>query len=411
MRKFNIVACIIVLLLAVISGVFSFFLYQKRTQFVDGWSQMANTIHDSAKEIDTVGEIKFASRLTTEVLSHEKYEKETFARSVGELLNQSKAFVKQYQDLTEKYNDMVALQAKTQAELDKVIGQRKNMASAFVAIGKKLGMNVGSEAQFNDPATYAAQVNGVRNMIFRMVDARNNMISELNAIIAADKKTIDARALAAGNVKGALAPLRTVLNTHKSARNNYAHSLKMIAGTLKVNFSDNGSPATTVTDGVRKAVSTIASLEQQLGNARRDIASLKTTIGKRDAEISRLNGLISDYKRVLDIDPTAADPVIWKRGSAEARSAVVGTVVEVSEEFGYIVINIGTETTVVQKVGNKTHTLNVDLENGLNFNVVRDEKFIAAITLNNVSSKESTANIPVDKVGQIKVGDQVVFKK
>jgi hypothetical protein len=75
------------------------------------------------------------------------------------------------------------------------------------------------------------------------------------------------------------------------------------------------------------------------------------------------------------------------------------------------VINIGTETTVVQKVGNKTHTLNVDLENGLNFNVVRDEKFIAAITLNNVSSKESTANIPVDKVGQIKVGDQVVFKK
>jgi hypothetical protein len=161
MRKFNIVACIIVLLLAVISGVFSFFLYQKRTQFVDGWSQMANTIHQSAKEIDSEGETKFASRLTPEVLSHEKYEKETFASSVGELLKQSNAFVDQYKKMTKKYEDMVIMQAKTQAELDKVIGQRKNMASAFVAIGKKLGMNVGSEAQFNDPATYAAQVNGV----------------------------------------------------------------------------------------------------------------------------------------------------------------------------------------------------------------------------------------------------------
>ena len=58
MKTFNLIACIIILLLAAVSAVFSYFLYEKRVQFVNGWSQMATAIETSAKTIDQKGEKK-----------------------------------------------------------------------------------------------------------------------------------------------------------------------------------------------------------------------------------------------------------------------------------------------------------------------------------------------------------------
>ena len=74
-------------------------------------------------------------------------------------------------------------------------------------------------------------------------------------------------------------------------------------------------------------------------------------------------------------------------------------------------IDFGTASTVEQTIGNKKLILNPDVETGLEFNIVRDGKFIATITLSNVDAKQSTANIPTGKVDLIKIGDKVVFKK
>ena len=98
MKTFNTIACIIVLVLALVSAVCSYFLYEKRVQFVDGWNQMSEAIHTSAATIDQRGNSKFASKLTVDELSHKKYSKDALAGKLKNLTRQSEEFVKQYDE-------------------------------------------------------------------------------------------------------------------------------------------------------------------------------------------------------------------------------------------------------------------------------------------------------------------------
>lgn len=405
MKIFNIIACIIVLLLAAVSAVFSYFLYEKRVQFIDGWSQMSDAIYQSAKTIDGRSNEKFASKLTADQLSHKEYSKDEFAKKLQNLTKQSESFVSQFDELTKNLENTKAALAKTQNELARVKDQRAKMAAVFAEIGNKVNAGTGNAAKFVDPSTSMSTCRTVRGKVFSVVDNREGIAKELAKIAKIDKNL-----LFTSPVRG-LAPVNSLISSYRSARDNYAHSLNMIATMVKVKFNNNGQRATAVSDGVRRMTANVSSLQNQLGGSKRDVGNLKAAIGKRDAEIARLNGVILDYKRVLNINKADADPKVWKRGSLEARNALLGTVVEVSQEYGYIVINFGTDTTVSQTIGNRTHTVNADIEPGLSFNVTRDDKFIASVTLNNVGAVESTANIPVGKADQIKVGDKVLFKK
>jgi hypothetical protein len=87
-------------------------------------------------------------------------------------------------------------------------------------------------------------------------------------------------------------------------------------------------------------------------------------------------------------------------------------VLKVSDEYGYIVIDLGASSVVYQQAGKKTVDVNLGLANGVELSVVRGDnnEFVATITLDKVGEKESTANIPVDKVGKIQVGDKILYK-
>ena len=124
----------------------------------------------------------------------------------------------------------------------------------------------------------------------------------------------------------------------------------------------------------------------------------------------RPKGVIADYKRVLNIDPADTDPKVWKRGSDDVRTALTGKVLSVDKDYGYVVINFGNKSTVTQKVGNDSIVLNADIEPGLSYNIIREGKFIATISLSNVDELQSTANIPVDKIDKIKTGDKIIYK-
>ena len=408
MKIFNIIACIVVLVLALVSAVCSYFLYEKRVQFVDGWEQMSNAIYNSAKTIDSRSDKKFASKLTADDLSHKKYSKDGLAGKLKNLTDQSEAFVKQYDELTKRYEDMVALQKKTKAELDRVVAQRRRMADVFVKIGQQVGANTGTAAKFIDPLTYGAQIAGVQNKVSQVYTNRELIGNTLEKIARENKVAFNKQALFS---RGDMSAIRTIVNNNRAARAEYAKSLKEIASSLNGKFADDGKPATSISKSVTNMINTLSATRSQLSNARADVSALKTTVGRRDAEISRLNKVISDYKRVLNLDQADSDPKVWLRGSNEARSALVGSVISVVPDYGYIVIDFGTASTVKQTVGNKVLTLNPDVESGLEFNIVRDDKFIATITLSNVDANQSTANIPAEKAGLIKVGDKVVFKK
>ncbi len=417
MKTFNTVACIIILVLALVSAVCSYFLYEKRTQFVNGWEQMSAAIHKSAKTIDdqlSEEELhikmdkKFASQLTADKLSHKKYSQSNLDQQLKNLTAQSEAVAAKYKELDAEYKKMVAQYTKVSNELAQVKKQRAAMAKVFSSMSQAVGGQIVAPATFESISTYSNAVSRVGEAVSRVCKNRSDIADYLAAIAKANGATFD-KQLLFNNAKNGVAQITAVVNKHKTVRTNYANALRNISKSVGGSFVDNGDvPGKTVT-AVQKTVENLNTAQKNLSNATVAVANLKSTIGKRDAEISRLNGVISDYKRALNLNPADSDPKIWRRGSDDVRKALVGSVTEVSKEYGYIVINFGSETTIKQTVGNKELILNADLESGLNFNVTRDGKFIAAVTLSNVGAKESTASIPVDKENDIQIGDVVIY--
>ena len=104
MKVTNIVLSILILLLSVAAAVFSYFLFEKRSQFVTGWGKMAQTINTSAAELDKGSGTRSASELTFAALSHENYA------------------------------NLDSLLPKLPAQSKKIINERNNLARALAAI-------------------------------------------------------------------------------------------------------------------------------------------------------------------------------------------------------------------------------------------------------------------------------------
>jgi hypothetical protein len=404
MKTFNTIACIIVLVLALVSAVCSYFLYEKRVQFVDGWNQMSEAIHTSAKTIDQRGNDKFASKLTVDELSHKKYSKDALAGKLKNLTKQSEAFVAQYDELTKKFEDMTALQKKTQAQLNAKTLQCNAMADALASIGSAVNANAGSASAFTNGNSYVGAVGKVRAGVEKFVTSSRNLANQVVALAAEHKVSYKSEDLF---VNPDLTRIKLVLRKYNTATENYRKALETVARSVNVKFDANS--INKVSDGVKNMSSDLSKTRNALSSSQKMVTRHETTISGKNSEIGRLKGVIADYKRVLNIDPADTDPKVWKRGSVEARTALDGKVIAVDKGYGYIVIDFGNQTIVKQMVGNKEHAVNADVEAGLSFNIIRDGKFIASINLSNVDAAQSTANIPASKIDQIKVGDKVVF--
>ena len=122
MKTFNIIACIIVLLLALVSAVFSYFLYEKRVQFVEGWQMMSTAIHQSATTIDKQSDQKFAPKLTQEQLSHKNYDQATLQAALNNLQTQSRLFVEKYEHAIAAWEAMTAAIQASAKIMDEKLG-------------------------------------------------------------------------------------------------------------------------------------------------------------------------------------------------------------------------------------------------------------------------------------------------
>ena len=108
--------------------------------------------------------------------------------------------------------------------------------------------------------------------------------------------------------------------------------------------------------------------------------------------------------------------MLWRPGSKEVRAKVVGEVVKVNTDYGYIAINLGKNTLIKQPVtADKNFEVNPEIKSGMTMVIARgslddDAAFVTRITLDEVGDDCSTANIPAG-ANTIKVGDFVYFDK
>ena len=100
MKIANIILSVLILLLAAACAVFSYFLFEKRSQFVSGWAKMAQAINACAVELDKDSGLKpLAAELSVQALSHEAYS--SLDQKLPKLAERSKQIINVRNDLAD----------------------------------------------------------------------------------------------------------------------------------------------------------------------------------------------------------------------------------------------------------------------------------------------------------------------
>ncbi len=391
MKAFNIGVSIAVAVLAIVSAVFAFLMMQKNDATQQGWKAFVTEINATAKALDQKSGKPIAGQLSEKALGMDQAEK------LGATLKQ----------LSNRANE--------------VVKERDAFADTLCRIGNKVGAtDVPSEDEMCALETYP---DGKEKIFKAVCTAMSNRDSVFKKLIDVAKKqynvTIDAGALASGDTK-AITPLVDAINQQADESRSYESELNNIAKLVKVDFTKDN--VRNVSEGVRTAIRTLEASKRQL---ERDLDSAKRTIREKEnavqesaakvtamqSEVAKRDQAIAAYKRALGLAEAGADEMPWLDGSIDARRAVVGKVIDVNEDYGYITIDLGSASTVEQKLGTKTLLVNPQLARGMEMIVSRgalgdDAKFITRIKLGEVGSKCSTADIPAESE-DIKKGDYV----
>ena len=395
MKAVNITLSILVLLMALASGVFSYFLFEKRTELVVGWGKMVNTIHTTSKTLDQKSGTKVAADLTPEKLAHENFSE--LDSALRKLPEQSK----------------------------QVVAQRDALARALFEIGKKLRLNA-TEASLCDISSYGKSVNVIVDGALKMADNRATMYEAFVSFARHELgASIDPNALLRGD-KNALEDAIAKARAQKKRYMYYENPvMRVIAkecdmpGSLE--FGKDESSYRAATDKLIKAVKKlhqervelqgkVNQAEARLRQANSTLESTRDQLTDARNQITLFREQIAAFRKTLQIGDD--DPAVpWRTGSAEARSRVLGRVVKVDEDYGFIAIDLGTESRVKQPMGNRFLEVDPKIVSGLALVIARGDlaagnaEFVARITLDKVGPNCSTADMPNGTAKKIQVGD------
>lgn len=395
MKVANIILSILIFLLAATSAVFSYFLFEKRSMFVTGWGKMAKTINAAAVELDKDSGTAIAKELTPDNLSHEKFDSlDTFLPK-----------------LTKQSSD--------------IIKQRNLLGDGLQVVGRTLGVsNLPAAEKFRHVDFSSPSRNIVINAASKTINDRNRIYNQLAAI---SKKQLGTPINVVQLRNGNAAPLTSFdnsLNLIKKRRQNYESNINVIASYASVsrlNAAENAYAASAkkIADGVRKLrdeknqaktqltkVNNLLRAEQQkLKREQALTKNLRNTIASRDKDIA-------SYKRALGLVGNKT-PKPWSDGSVEARKHMTGKIVEINKEYGYVVLDLGTETVVAQQIGNRRLEVDPKVEKGMALVVARGDlggksEQVGRLVIDEVGTRCCIANIVVG--GQdLKVGDAVYW--
>jgi len=399
MKILNIVLSILVLLLAIVSAVFGYLLYEEREKLVEQYSSLTKPIQETAKALDAGSGTSSAKALTPETLSYKKDEAGTAAQK---LTSQARTITNQRDDLAEKLQAIMT-----------AAGGTADLASLTTV------------------ANYQANAQDVVNRVNDLVDNRNVLANKMIEI--GDKFDISLNKAKLGSLN------RTEYGTEADNlikevsdilkyKNMQESTMKRVAANLgkpglsfsPVRYKSDLDTYTQAIDGLIKAKSDLESanksLDAKLAAADKQLADKNAEIQKLNAEIARQS---NDFNRLqASIEGKAFQyPVkFWQPGSAEARAAVSGKVIDVNTKFGYVVIDLGSDTLVQQPIGTGM------AESPVNPNIAPDDTLVVAhgypkkdaayvgrIKIFKVEGPCAYASVIDGSESQIRVGDSVFF--
>lgn len=417
MKILNIILSIFIFIFAAASAVFSYFLFEKRAQFVSGHEKMANAIYESSKALDAGSGTADSKKLTPEILAHDKYA--DLDSALPALSSQSK----------------------------KIVAQRNALAQSLWNIAEAIRMKDAGEVEsYRQIDSYSGRMDAVVAGVADTVKHRDNAYQAISDIAKPYRVNIRKEALVnASDIRASRAVLKPLADYIKDTLNNsnaYRSALvevSRIAG-KKVNVADNRRDAgiKEVKAVVTAKVGEVNTLLGELNKVKRDNSRLNSVVRSRDAQIKAAEKKFKDVSNALselkESIGVAKDYRPWRAGSEEARSRMFGKVTAVSKEYGYFVIDLGERSVVYQESNGKKVPIALKLTSGIEVAVVRKPVeakkdaaapaadsikdanevknesvvFIASSSIVRVGETESVVDLPAGS--DVKVGDIVLYK-
>ncbi|MDD3885350.1 MAG: hypothetical protein PHI35_00580 [Victivallaceae bacterium] len=401
MKVLNVILSILILLLAITSAVFAYLLFEKRAEMLDGWNKLASAINLAATAVDAESGSKYGPKLTAVELSH-----------------------KNYTELAGKLTELEKMTAQ-------LVKERNDLSDALFRIGSEMGfsreaVSVDSLRKFE---SYSGAIAAVANGVSDINNAHKTAARQVAQAFGTLGIQVNASALLANDGQ-AVGTLTSDVNALANRISDYREAIKFMAKEGNVdylNFGYNDQNYRGAISQAKQAVTGIRTRNDELDSAVRtangEIRNLKDTVSVRDTKITELSQVlteqarqIGEIKKVLKLDPEADLPTPWVTGSLDARRKIAGSVIKVDKPYGYIGLDIGKSTRVMQQLSPaKAVEIDPGVTEGLSFKVYRGEigsgdapEFIATVKLVKVDDDCSVANIP--EGAKIKAGDRIVFE-
>ena len=392
MKAINIVLSILILLLAAAAAVFSYFLYEKRSQFVTGWDKMAEIVNESAKALDQGSGTNLGAKLTKDALGHRNYANLDSLK--GELPKQSKNIIK----------------------------ERDILANALLVINNTVGANNGlSKAKLSGLDTYynsqRSVVDSVSDAIRKRDRTYGNLIAAVNRAL---RVSVDRKKLLNGDAS-AFNEVAVKLDAIRKRSEYYERSISGIGSrfgaSVRLGSSTYSAEVAKVLSAIDKYQAQTKKLNQEIDQLKRSNRSLVANVGRLNDQIKNLRVVIADrdgqivsFQRAFGLPESRGEAKPWKPGSDEARKVLSGKILSVNTKYGYVAVDIGKYSVVEQNIGNRTLEVNPMVEPGMVLAVCRKSagktEYIARLQVAQVGETTSIANIPVD-AKPLKVGDIV----
>jgi len=398
MKIVNIILSILILLLAIASAVFSYFLFEKREQMVKGWDKMAVTVNQASAELDKGSGTNIAKLLSPELLSHERYSE--LDKNLAQLTQQAQ----------------------------KIVQQRDDLGSTIKKIATVTEMkNIPNSDDFTKMDAYAAAKKNVLDWVGETKERQDGIIKQICDTASKLDVSITADALRTPEYSGEMRKLDAKIATVKSRISSYNDSFSQMAqifGSSSPDLSDNAYSGSirSITDAAQKMKDDLSSAKSSLESTKNQLASLQSTIKGKDSSIQNLqkdikgrDDQIAKLKMIISPNtPFKDDFKLWTEGSPEARMAVQGKIIDINRKYGFVVVDLGSNTKVEQAIGNKVNPVNPKITSNIDMVVARglegdNTQYVGRIKIIKVHDNCSIANVIPGSTGdrEVKIGDTV----
>ncbi len=398
MKGFSIFLAVLIFLLAAVSAVFSFFLYEKRGQLVDGWNDMAAKINATAVALDAGSGTSVASELTPSAMDQTQYAA------------------------------LPGLIVKLPELATKVTAERDALATALAQVGGTLEMRGLAADQFQKLDSYSGNIAKLQSYVSDYQTRTNAILARVSASARTLGADVSVDQLKSSGYANAYQTLDSRISYWRKRDGVFSQRVQNIASAIGAQTpglgeQDYESGLNSVVNDAQALKRRAVELDAGLKDAQRSIKNLEQVVSEKNGQIEDLKAQRDrkdkELLRICRVLGLEAPKEPMAEGSAAALQLVKdqekGKVMDVDDKFGFLVISLGRKTRVEEPFGNRINYVDPMIPEGAILTVARnmpsgEAEYINKVKLVKVDDNCSIGE-PLDTKGgqRPKVGDLVFF--